>query len=360
MGKAFGGSFANIYMGEWESSALASSSLRPSMWLRYQDDILFLWDHPEDRLHSFLTHLNAQDPNIQLQLESSASSIRFLDLELFRDGEEVGYRVAFKHTDSHLALPRSSHHPAFTHRGVLYSQVLRWAALCKHREDFLRARATVFPLWRAQGVTRTTLRNTLQRVYATTCLQPDWEPGFTKCKGTRCGACFFAEERKTFRAGGITYPILHHLTCATRGCVYAIFCTECNIFYVGQSGNPVRQRLSEHLRSFANPDVHTLLSHHFRAHGTRTPLKFFALEHCPSKEKRLAREAVWIRRFRSLTPHGLNSIADSTPRVLNLVTTTALCTSTLNAAIRKACEAEAGVKVRFAYRTDKNLRRHLF
>ena len=39
MGKAFGGSFANLYMGHWESTALASSVLRPDMWLRYQDDI---------------------------------------------------------------------------------------------------------------------------------------------------------------------------------------------------------------------------------------------------------------------------------------------------------------------------------
>ena len=42
MGKVFGGSFANVFMGHWEQQALSSFPFKPSLWLRYQGDILGL------------------------------------------------------------------------------------------------------------------------------------------------------------------------------------------------------------------------------------------------------------------------------------------------------------------------------
>ena len=80
----------------------------------------------------------------------------------------------------HLILPESSHHPTFTHRGVLYSQVLRWAVLCTSKEDFQRACAKVFPVWRNQGVTRSALRFAFNRVNITTGLSDSWRAGFHK------------------------------------------------------------------------------------------------------------------------------------------------------------------------------------
>ena len=68
MGKAFGGAFANIYMGDWETEVLSSVATVPSTWYRYQDDIFFLWDHPVDLLDRFLASINAVDPHIQVDL----------------------------------------------------------------------------------------------------------------------------------------------------------------------------------------------------------------------------------------------------------------------------------------------------
>ena len=39
---------ANIYMKYFEEMALGSTSLNPSMWLRYVDDTFILWPHQED------------------------------------------------------------------------------------------------------------------------------------------------------------------------------------------------------------------------------------------------------------------------------------------------------------------------
>ncbi len=359
MGKAFGGSFCNIYLGEWETDALSSSSFRPSLWLRYQDDIFLVWDHSLDRLENFTAHLNSRDPHIQVELQHSPSSVRFLDLELFRDGREIGYRVAFKPTDGHHLLPSSSHHPSHTHRGVVYSLIRRWAALCKKREDFERACSTVFRLWRSQGASRTLLRHTVRRVLNITGFSSVWEPGFAKCGSSRCGTCSFAFPMLTFRAGDSLFPILSHLSCTTRGCVYAIRCSRCGIAYVGQTGNTLRQRLSEHLRRLDDPQENAELYRHFRAHNARSYLRVFAIERCLSRSKRLNRESLWIKRFGSVTPNGLNASQGSVSNSLNLVTYRAACTSRLNDAIRQACLKE-NIPVRLCYRADKNLKRCLF
>ena len=361
MGKTFGGSFANIYMGEWERDALASSPWSPRAWLRYQDDIFFLWDDTLEELTDFLCLLNSRDPNIQLDLHSSANAVRYLDLEVFRSGcGTIGHRVAFKATDSHLVLPKSSHHPTFTHRGVLYSQILRWAVLCSSKEDFQRACATVFPIWRNQSVTRSALRFALNRVNITTGFSNSWRAGFHKCNSPRCRACALADERSTFTANGVLYPILHHTTCESRGCIYAIRCVQCHVFYIGQTGNSFRHRLSQHLRNIRNPDSETFVSHHFQAHNVNSSLRFFVIERCPSKTKRLRKEALWIRRFDSLAPGGLNISPGQESPTVNLVTFRAPCTSNLNNAIKNACEEATKLSVRLAYRTDKNLRNTLF
>lgn len=204
-----------------------------------------LWDHSGSDLEAFVRHLNQCDPHIQVDECSSSSSIRFLDLELFRDGSEIGYRVGFKPTDGHYVLPKDSHHPSSTHKAVIFSQILRWSSLSKHHSDFLNTCAEVFPLWRNQGVTRSSLRGALSRVQSITGLLTDWRPGFQPCRGQRCGSCEYADERSVFTANGVSYPILHRVSCSTQGCIYAIHCSRCLKFYIGQTCNTENIRTSK-------------------------------------------------------------------------------------------------------------------
>ncbi len=356
MGKAFGGSFANLYLGEWEHSAFERTPLRPSVWFRYQDDVFFIWDHSVDTLHSFVTHLNSQDPHIQVDLTFSPVSVPFLDLELFRDIDSIGYRVWFKPTDSHFLLPRTSHHPPHTHRGILYAQILRWATHCKHRRDFQNTYCKIFPLWLSQGATRSALRSALSRVLKNTGRAVSWSPGFSKCGSSRCSLCPYAVDKLSINAGDRCFPIVHRLSCDSSTCIYVIYCVSCRLVYVGQSGNPFRQRLSEHLRNIRGSSINTPLTRHFRSVCPLSNLRAFAIERCPAKEKRLLKEARWIRRFNSVHPMGLNLCEGHFSRPLNLVTFPSDCTASLNNAIRRACDASTNLKVQFAHRRTPNLR----
>ena len=356
MGKAFGGAFANIYMGDWETEVLSSVATVPSTWYRYQDDIFFLWDHPVDLLDRFLASINAVDPHIQVDLTFNKDVISFLDLQLFRDANEIGYRVWFKPTDSHFLLPPSSHHPSHTIRGVIYSQIRRWATHCKIREDFSKACTTILPLWRGQGISRSAIRTARFKVLYNLGKITSWTPGFFKCGGRRCSACEAADERSTFCAGGRTYPIVHRLSCDSHECIYVLACTRCHVFYIGQTGNSIRQRFSEHLRSFRNPSRSTHLISHFTRSCSPTSIRVFGIERCEDRDKRLAKEARWIARFNSVAPGGLNVLSSSASRPINLVTSLAQCTRKLSSTIKKVCENVTDLKVQISYRRDRNLR----
>ncbi len=58
----------NLYMEYFEEMALGSTSLKPSMWLRYVDDTFILWPHQED-VQILLDHVNSIRPSVQFTME---------------------------------------------------------------------------------------------------------------------------------------------------------------------------------------------------------------------------------------------------------------------------------------------------
>ena len=51
-------SCACIFMSEFETRFIESQQNKPLVWCRYIDDIFFIWTHGEDKLKTFLEHLN--------------------------------------------------------------------------------------------------------------------------------------------------------------------------------------------------------------------------------------------------------------------------------------------------------------
>ena len=68
MGSPLSPVLANIYMEYFEKMALGSTSLKPSMWLRYVDDTFVLWPHQED-VQKFLDPVSSIRPSIQFTKE---------------------------------------------------------------------------------------------------------------------------------------------------------------------------------------------------------------------------------------------------------------------------------------------------
>ena len=80
MGSSLSPVLANIYMEYFEEMAFGSTSLKPSMWLRYIDDTFILWPHQED-VQTLLDPVNSIRPSIQFTVEKEQDNkLPFLDV----------------------------------------------------------------------------------------------------------------------------------------------------------------------------------------------------------------------------------------------------------------------------------------
>ena len=61
-----------------ENEFLVSEIVKPWLWLRYIDDIFFIWIEGEDKLEGFLNRLNNFHPNLKLK----QYLVNFLDLSV--------------------------------------------------------------------------------------------------------------------------------------------------------------------------------------------------------------------------------------------------------------------------------------
>ena len=102
---------ANIYMECFEEMALGSTSLKPSMWLRYVDDTFILWPHQED-VQILLDHVNSVRPSIQFTMEKEQDNkLPFLDVLVTRTEQGFRSSVYRKLTFTGQYLNFNSHHP---------------------------------------------------------------------------------------------------------------------------------------------------------------------------------------------------------------------------------------------------------
>ena len=67
-------------MDKTENEFLDSEIVKPWLWLRYIDEMLFIWTEVEDKLEGFLDRLNNFHPNLKFTHEKSKSSVNFLDV----------------------------------------------------------------------------------------------------------------------------------------------------------------------------------------------------------------------------------------------------------------------------------------
>lgn len=107
---------------------------------------------------------------------------------------------------------------------------------------------------------------------------------------------------------GHGFPIPHHLPRTQANCVYVVKCRRCGKPYVGEAGNALNTRLTQHryiIRKSSGTSSH--LAGHFRRHGEESML-VRPLEHDPTwtQEDRRKRETYWIRTLGTRYPQGLN------------------------------------------------------
>ena len=124
-GTKFAPPYACIFINEMETSFLKTQQLQPFIWLRYIDDIFFIWTHDEEQLNLFLKDLNEFHPNFKFTYETSQNRVNFLDLNVSLKGGAIFTAPHIKPTDSYQSLHYKSSHPCHIENSIPYSQALR-------------------------------------------------------------------------------------------------------------------------------------------------------------------------------------------------------------------------------------------
>ena len=139
---------------------------------------------------------------------------------------------------------------------------------------------------------------------------------------------------KTFRArGSKAWHIQHDLNCETKGIVYCGFCTEHDVYYVGQTSGNIKDRFTTHKSGIKSQKDNTItracgLTRHFRDKHTyeKLPpnvdndlneqpfcsLKFVLLAKANKPEKLgyLEQKIMLHLETHRYSPHGLNNNMD--------------------------------------------------
>lgn len=325
MGKIFAPNYACLFMSRWEEAALntaLASDLSPSLFLRYIDDIFITFNKPATELPALMNILNSQDPNIQLTQSSSLISVDFLDVTVFKQDNHLLTRLYSKPTDSHQLLHKGSFHPSHTFKGIVKSQILRFARLNDLQIDLSKSctilRSALVDVGYSFSFFEKIKKQVLSSMY-----WPRDSPrilkGYSPCGSARCKCCTQSSPTLSFHGPkpASFSLITQSLSCASDHIIYGISCTLCDptsIIYVGQTINSLRSRLNNH-RSEINCDVDKPVARHFNEPGhTSNHLHICALEKTPP-EALDNRENFWIKSLGTSTPAGLNVQDTVTPMI---------------------------------------------
>ena len=369
MGKKFAPAYANIFMAEWEQSALASCHKKPLHYCRFLDDIWGVWTHSEADFNSFLTTLNNHNSFIKLKATTSTTSVDFLDTTTFKSPtfektHKLDIKVYFKETDTHALLHKTSHHPKHTFAGLIKSQLLRFHKICSRQEDFNRATKVLFSALSTRGYSRSFLRKSLKifqqtkPIVVSTVLPliTTHSPSsvklvrviknnfndFTRRTGLLQDHRIIAAFRKNknlrdclvrAKIRPLSDPkpkghgeLFQHRTwlrntynnnvfktqChggpSSKNCVYLITCKQCGLQYVGETKNTILTRFTQHRHNILKQkNTHTPLVQHFLKHGWNS-VSATVLQSNPrwNLTQRQRAEKVWIAQLDTVYPRGLN------------------------------------------------------
>lgn len=370
MGKKFAPSYANIFMADWEEKALGKCQKKPLLYLRYLDDIFGIWTHSHSEFENFITILDTYDPSIRLKYKFDEQSVDFLDTTVykgqqFNDTGKLDIKVYFKETDTHSLLFKTSWHPKHTYKGLVKSQLIRFKRICTQKLDFKKAVKILFTALRKRCYSRTFLRQCLRsfqdrkpkRVGQIIPLITTYSLGSAilnnKLKNnyrsiieqqgllkthqvisayrrnkslsdhlvraklqliqpphkTKVMSDFFVKmEYIQNKSNKTIFRISQTFKPETLNCVYLIFCSQCNMQYVGETKNSISTRLIQHRYNVRNKkETHTPIVQHFMGHGLDC-LKVAGIQSNSSwtEAERRKAERKWINLLGTRVPRGLN------------------------------------------------------
>lgn len=141
MGSNVAPTYANLFMDKFERQHVYTHpdySDHVLLWLRYIDDIFFIWTGDTEKLLDFKTDLDSALETISFSLDHSITQVHFLDVEVTKTGPCLSCDIYRKPTDRNTYLSFDSYHPPPLKSGLPYSQFIRLRRITSSDQQFHR------------------------------------------------------------------------------------------------------------------------------------------------------------------------------------------------------------------------------
>ena len=127
---------ANIFMARLEERLLAQCSYTLPLYLRYINDIFFVFLYPKQELAKFMTYVNNAHPTIKFTEEHSQMEVVFLNTIVKKLGNKL-YTDLNTKTDRYTQLPFLYKRTLVAcHQNGTFRQYLRLRRNCQFDNDF--------------------------------------------------------------------------------------------------------------------------------------------------------------------------------------------------------------------------------
>ena len=252
-------------MAKLEEEVLERFPLKPLAFSRYLDDIFMIWPHSINELKLFIQTFNCANTSIKVTEEINEYSVNFLDLTIFKgptfqESGYLDYKTYFKPTCSHDLIRNDSFHPKSVGPGVIKSQIIRFHGNSSRPEYIDSTCRTAFLNTHKLGYSKRKLRkiktDTLHE------LNHRDPTGSTPCRSHTCHTCKYILPGNIVTINHTPHNIRTKLDCSSTHLIYTIQCSKCNLFYIGQTTQTLRQRFSAH-RSDIRTHKNTTIALHF-------------------------------------------------------------------------------------------------
>ena len=164
IGSRLGRNYACTYMGKWEEELLTKVQIKPTMYVRYVDDIFGLWSGTEDELKEFHKTANSIDENIKVDLRVSNKEIEFLDVLVKNNNNKLETTIYHKPTDQHIYVHSTSKHPKTTKNAIPYGLGIRAKRICSSQAEYENNKAKIISNLGLRGYPAKSTKKILQKV----------------------------------------------------------------------------------------------------------------------------------------------------------------------------------------------------
>ena len=80
-------------------------------------------------------------------------------------------------------------------------------------------------------------------------------PCVSKCNEPRCGLCKSIIEGSCLKLKDKTFHVKENMNCTVRNVLYVLICNGCKEFYIGQTGDKLRNRKTVHEQQTRDPST---------------------------------------------------------------------------------------------------------